>query len=137
VSELFRSLGDAGAALAQATMACAAGRPGTAWVVRHDQALIPLLITAAPEAARRLAGAVLGPILALPDRERDLLLSTLEAWLAHHGSPAAAGRRLHCHRNTVGYRMRRIAELTGRSLGCPADVAHLKLALDVVTVLAM
>jgi hypothetical protein len=137
VSEIFHSLDGVRAALAEASAARSAGRPGSTDVVRHDHALVPLLIAAAPAAARRLADAVLGRILALAERERDTLLTTLRAWLDNDGSPAAAARRLHCHRNTVGYRLHRVAELTDRDMGRPADVAQLHLALDVVDVLGM
>ncbi|QUQ64113.1 PucR family transcriptional regulator [Kutzneria sp. CA-103260] len=137
VSEVFHDLDHVRAALAEASIARSAGRPGSADVVRHDQALVPLLIASAPAAARRLANAVLGGILALERRERETLLTTLQAWLEQGGSPAAAAGLLHCHRNTVGYRLRRVAELTDRDLGRPADVARLHLALDIVDVLGM
>ncbi|EWM13647.1 CdaR family transcriptional regulator [Kutzneria sp. 744] len=137
VSEIFHDLDGARAALAEASVARSAGRPGSTDVVRHDQALVPLLIASAPAAARRLAGAVLGRILSLAHRERETLLTTLQAWLDNDGSPAAAAMLLHCHRNTVGYRLRRVAELTDRNLGRPADVTQLQLALDIVEVLGM
>ena len=137
VSEVFSSLDNVQAALAEATAARSAGRPGSTDVVRHDQALVPLLIASAPAEARRVADAVLGPILALPPRDCDTMLATLRAWLEHGGSPAAAARQLHCHRNTVGYRLRRVAQLTGRNLSRPAAVAQLQLALDIVEVLGM
>lgn len=137
VSEVFHSLDDVRAALAEASAARSAGRSGSTDVVRHDQALVPLLIAAAPDAARRLGDAVLGRVLSLGQRERETLLCTLRAWLDRGGSPAAAARQLHCHRNTVGYRLHRVAELTGRSLGSPADVAQLHLALEIVDVLGM
>ncbi|REH34874.1 PucR-like helix-turn-helix protein [Kutzneria buriramensis] len=137
VSEVFHNLDEVRTALAEASAARSAGRPGSTEVVRHDQALVPLLIAAAPDAARRLADAVLGRILSLARREHETLLSTLRAWLEQDGSPAAAARRLHCHRNTVGYRLHRVARLTGRNLGRPADVAQLHLALEIVDVLGM
>jgi DNA-binding PucR family transcriptional regulator len=137
VSDVFHSLDEVRAALAEASAARSAGRPGSTDVVRHDQALVPLLIAAAPGAARRLADAVLGRVLSLGRRERETLLSTLRAWFDQDGSPAAAAGRLHCHRNTVSYRLHRLAQLTGRNLGRPADVAQLRLALDIVDVLGM
>jgi DNA-binding PucR family transcriptional regulator len=41
-----------------------------------------------------------------------------------------AAAKLHVHRNTVHYRLRRVAELTGRSLAEPTGVAELHLALE-------
>ncbi|MFD1276768.1 helix-turn-helix domain-containing protein [Streptomyces kaempferi] len=34
-------------------------------------------------------------------------------WFANGGSTTRAAEHLHCHRNTVLYRLRRITELTG------------------------
>jgi DNA-binding PucR family transcriptional regulator len=46
----------------------------------------------------------------------------------------AAGQ-LYCHRNTVFNRIRRIEQLTGRSLARPLDIVELTLALDAVRLL--
>ena len=61
--------------------------------------------------------------------DAEPLLDTLEAWFAADGSPAQAGIMLHCHRNTIGYRLGRIAELTGRNVSRPTDAAELYVAL--------
>lgn len=87
------------------------------------------LIAAAPEAAISVARVVLGPLLLLPRDEQDTLFETLEMWLASHGSAAQSARRLFCHPNTVRYRLRRIAEQTGRSVEHPSDAAELSAAL--------
>ncbi|TFW19368.1 sugar diacid recognition domain-containing protein [Duganella callida] len=46
-------------------------------------------------------------------RHRGMLQRTLETWFAHDGHPAATAAALHIHRNTLDYRLRRIAEITG------------------------
>jgi DNA-binding PucR family transcriptional regulator len=61
-----------------------------------------------------------------------VLLDTLEAWFAADGSTAEAGRRLHCHRNTVLYRLGKVAELTGRSVSRPAQAAELYVGLRAI-----
>ncbi|MCP9953498.1 PucR family transcriptional regulator [Actinomadura madurae] len=61
---------------------------------------------------------------------RDALLATLETWLECEGSAARAADRLFCHRNTVLNRLRKIEQLTGRTLARPGDLVELVLALS-------
>ena len=68
-------------------------------------------------------------MLELRDEDRDLLISTLLAWLDADGSANAAGAALFCHPNTVRYRLRRIEEATGRSLSAPMQLAELVTAV--------
>ena len=83
------------------------------------------LIASDPEEGERLARDVLGAMLDLPGEDRDALLDTLEAYFENGGAAAPTSRALHCHPNTVRYRLRRIRELTGRSLGDPRSLAEL------------
>ena len=117
-------------ALAQAKLALRCGPAGTTTVTRYQDVPIPLLLVRQPDASRMLAEQVLGPILALPARERDNYLDTLAAWYECGGSTTSAATELHYHRNTVHYRLRRIQELTGRSLSAPTDIAQLYVALE-------
>src|SRR5256714_1289627 len=96
----------------------------------------PLLLGAgAPDASATVARAILGPILALPAAECDVLLGTLRAWFAEDGATSVAAEKLHVHRNTVRYRLRRVEELTGRSLTQPTGIAELHLALEAARIL--
>jgi DNA-binding PucR family transcriptional regulator len=52
------------------------------------------------------------------------------AAIGRQRATAAAAEKLHLHRNTVRYRLRRVEELTGRSLAEPTGVAELHLALE-------
>lgn len=93
-----------------------------------DERLPAALVAAEPELASRLRRVVLGPVLALPPEDRRVLLNTLGTWLTCQGSTTFAAQRLYCHRNTVSNRLRRLEQLTGRSLSDPAHVVELALA---------
>ncbi|MFI5618699.1 PucR family transcriptional regulator [Streptomyces sp. NPDC051567] len=112
------------AALALRT-APASGGPRTALL---DERLPQALVAGEPELAGRLRQVVLGPVLALPEEDRRVLLTTLGTWLACRGSTTYAAQRLYCHRNTVANRLRRLEQLTGRSLADPAQVVEVALA---------
>jgi purine catabolism regulator len=78
----------------------------------------------AVEAFRR---AVLGPLADRAGRGGELV-ATLRAYLAV-GSTGEVAARLGLHRNTVGYRLHRISELTGRDLANPEQRLLLQVAL--------
>jgi DNA-binding PucR family transcriptional regulator len=80
---------------------------------------------------------LVGPVLALPAAECDSILETLGVWFADEGATSIAAARMHLHRNTVRYRLRRLEELTGRSLTQPTGIAELYLALEAVRVLRL
>lgn len=97
-----------------------------------DERLPAALVAAQAELAGRLRQVVLGPVLALPAEDRRTLLTTLGTWLACRGSTTDAAQRLYCHRNTVSNRLRRLEQLTGRSLSDPRQVVELALAHSAV-----
>lgn len=55
------------------------------------------------------------------DKSSQLLRRTLDAWFANDGNVAATANALHIHRNTLDYRLHRIAEVTGLDLGRTED----------------
>ena len=64
------------------------------------------------------------------DRRRGTkLIETLRAYLSSGGSVADAAAILSVHRNTLSYRINRIAELSGRDLANPHDRLLLRVAL--------
>jgi PucR C-terminal helix-turn-helix domain/GGDEF-like domain len=130
VSAPYPRLDRTPAALRQARLAYATATPGSRELVRYERAPIAVLLASAPDAAMMVAESVLGPVLTLPPVERDVLLDTLREWFAAQGATSMAAAKLHVHRNTVHYRLRRVAELTGRSLAEPTGVAELHLALE-------
>jgi len=111
--------------LAQATVALQtlAGRTG---VVLFEECLPDALLLSAPEVAEHLVARWLGGLLSLPAAESEQLLATLEAWVASGGSAVATAAAVHCHRNTVANRLRRVGDLTGLELG---EIPPLGLAL--------
>jgi len=135
MSAPYSSLDRTPAALRQARLASATATPGSRELVRYEQVPIAVLLASAPEAATMLAQALLGPVLALPAVECDLLLSTLRAWFTEQGATSIAAAKLHVHRNTVRYRLKRLEDLTGRDLSQPTGIAELHLALEAVRIL--
>ena len=130
VSEVFESIVDTPHAVHQARLARDAATPGANVVMRFEESRVAALVAATPELAVGLARQVLGDVLEQPADEQALLLSTLRAWFDAGGSAGGAGRLLHCHPNTVRYRLGKLAQLTGRDLRAPIDAAHLYLALE-------
>ncbi|MFD3514967.1 PucR family transcriptional regulator [Streptomyces sp. NPDC058657] len=136
MSPVVAGLGDLGLALRLAetalrTWACASPDLSDApRIVRLDERLPTALVVGQPELAARLVAEVFGPLLELDPGDRAVLLETLEAWLVAEGSAGRAATRLYCHRNTVFNRLRRLEQLTSRSLSRPRDLTEMTLALD-------
>ncbi|MEU6574843.1 helix-turn-helix domain-containing protein [Streptomyces sp. NPDC046805] len=130
VSPSYRSLAETPRALHLARSALAEIPVGKADVRVFSSSPLAALIAYDPDEARRLAKEVLGPVLDLPPEDRDALLHTLHAFVDHAGSADRAGRVLHCHPNTVRYRLNRVRELTGRSLSDPRSLAELVTAAE-------
>jgi hypothetical protein len=103
--------------------------PGQSRVVSIDDRLPEALLSSSPEITRRLVDQSLGRLLDLPADEQDVLLDTLTAFLAADGSPTRAAEGLYCHRNTVMHRLRRIEQVTGRSVADPRSRLLWQLAL--------
>ncbi len=107
------------------------GAPGTA---QFDDSPLGMLVAADPAVAREVVQRVFGRLLALDAEDRSVLVATVEAWLSAGGSATAAGQALFCHPNTVRYRLRRVEELTGRSVDAPRAAAELTVALQALRV---
>lgn len=101
-------------------------------VVCLDGRVPTALVAGQPALSAHLARDVFGPLLARDPSDRALLVSTLDAWLECEGSAGRTAVRLCCHRNTVLNRLRRLEELTSRSLSRPRELVELLLALDAV-----
>jgi DNA-binding PucR family transcriptional regulator len=99
-------------------MALSGRAVGQTQVVLFDDAPLGIAAAAAPDAMERIRESVLGPVLALAQEERSLLLSTLAAWRDNGGSTDAVARQVFCHPNTVRLRLRRL-ESFGHGLNSP------------------
>jgi PucR family transcriptional regulator, purine catabolism regulatory protein len=80
--------------------------------------------------SRAAASRVLGRLMEYDDAHRAELVESLGVFLQENRSWQRAAARLHVHKQTLVYRMRRVEELTGRDLSDTADVAELWLALQ-------
>ncbi|MCU1646151.1 MAG: transcriptional regulator, Fis family protein [Nocardia sp.] len=134
ISPPYESLPETPQALHFARLALT-GLRGRTGVARFDDNPLAMLIAAAPVEAERMVRVQLGPLLRLPFEERRRLLETLENWYAAGGSAAATAGRMYLHANTVRYRLRRVEELTRRSLTDPATVTEFGTALQALAVL--
>jgi hypothetical protein len=105
---------------------------GRTQVVAVNDRLPEVLLAGSPELASLVIEESIGPLLAQPQHQADLLLETLMALIEHNASPTHAAEALYCHRNTVIYRMKQIQQLTGRSVHVPRDRLLLVLGLMAV-----
>jgi len=83
-----------------------------------------LLIALDPRHVHRFIQDTLAPLLDYPP-----LIDTLEAWLDAEGSRAAVADALFVHRNTVGYRLKRIQEILAADLQDPRVRLRLRTAI--------
>jgi hypothetical protein len=126
-SPVIHELGELRTAYEMAHMAASTlSGPGLATV---DDRLPEALLVNSPQLLGRLLPVAFGELLTVPQPHRRTLLRTLRALLGCNGSATQAARRLHCHRNTVLYRLQRIEELTSRRLSEPRDRLLLTLGL--------
>jgi PucR C-terminal helix-turn-helix domain/GGDEF-like domain len=100
-------------------------------VTVFDRDLLAVAAGSDPEVMRHVAGRILATLGQVPAGQRPVLLATLGAWLDNGGSASKAASVLFCHPNTVRHRMRRLEQLTGRSLSDPRGIAELGLAFEI------
>ncbi|MBV9788283.1 MAG: helix-turn-helix domain-containing protein [Chloroflexi bacterium] len=79
--------------------------------------------------------ATLGTLIEYDREHRSALIETLEAYFAVQGNLIQASERLHIHRNTLLYRLRRISQLNGINLECAEEMLALQVALKAHRVL--
>lgn len=129
---MYRQLDHTPQALRYAQVAMESLTPPAPAVRQLDDTPLTELVMNNRDTTRRAVNRVLGSLLSLPEDERTMLLTTARAWLRAHGSAAVTAQTLHCHQNTVRYRMHRLEEHLRGPLTDPRVVAELSLALDAV-----
>lgn len=117
----------------QATLAAESAPAADAPVMRFaDLAGQGLLQLLPGERARGFAEALLAPLIRHDGDGRAELVASLRVWLQHHGQWDPAAARLGVHRHTLRNRMRKVEQLTGRSLDAPGFRAELWFALHLL-----
>jgi len=113
------------AAEAQAALEAAAAWPSAPRPVDASDLLAERAVHGDDRAAHHLRRLVFAPL----NIAGSPLLKTLDAYLDHAGALEPAARSLFVHPNTMRYRLRRIAELTGRDPRDGRDRFALRVAL--------
>jgi len=99
--------------------------PGAPRPVQADELLPERSLSGDGHARRQLATEVYAPLTV----GEGVLLDTVSAYLDSGGSIEATARTMFIHANTVRYRLKRVAELTGYQPLNPRDAFTLRVAL--------
>ena len=104
-------------------------------VIRFDDDRDIGWLPAGAAAQREVVERILGTAMEYDRTHRTELVRSVEVWLAHDRSIGRAAPALHLHPNTLAYRLRRFAELTGRDVTKMSDLVDVWLALHVWRIL--
>jgi hypothetical protein len=102
-----------------------------AGLARTSDHLATVILLQDPDLARTLAQDRLRALADLPGAERERLLLTLGAWLAHQRHTPLISEQLHVHPQTVRYRLAKLRELLGDALETPDGRFEIELALRI------
>jgi sugar diacid utilization regulator len=131
ISPPFHDLAETSDALRFARLAVTGKPSPDSLITVFADTPIAIAAVSAPEVMTKIKSSVLRRINELPAAERTILFDTFQAWLQEGGSANDTATKIFCHPNTVRHRLRRIEELTDRSLSRPLDIAELCLAFEV------
>src|ERR1700742_736925 len=131
ISPTFHELAETSSALRFARLAVTGKPSAHSLVTVFDDTPLAVAAVSAPEVMAKIKSSVLGRLNELPPEERTILLDTFEGWVQAGGAANEAAGKVFSHPNTVRHRLRRIEELTNRSLSRPKDIAELCLAFEV------
>jgi purine catabolism regulator len=134
-ADLRRTFHEARCALEAQVLSGEAGDPdgngrGNLLATYRDLGSFQLLLALQDDDALRLfCDSILAPIEDGEGAYGGELMRSLEAFIECNGQWERAARQLYCHRHTLRYRIRRVEELTGRSLDSARDRIDFWLAL--------
>ena len=128
VSDRIRAADRLPEAAQQAYWALGAAEAENRRLVRYGDETA-LLLPRTPLEAQALVSRVLGPLLAHDAEHGTAYLRTLRVMLHRDRSWQLAADELHIHKQTLGYRLRRIEQLTGRGLTRTEHIAELWFAV--------
>ena len=131
ISPPFDDLAETSDALRFARLAVTGKPSADSLITAFDDTPLAVAAVSAPEVMGKIRSQVLRRLIELPTAESTILLDTFQAWLQEGGSANDTATKIFCHPNTVRHRLRRIEELTDRSLSRPLDIAELCLAFEV------
>jgi Purine catabolism regulatory protein-like family/PucR C-terminal helix-turn-helix domain len=97
---------------------------------------VGLLMPRSPAEAQALVERVLGPLLAYDAGHGARLVDTVRAFVRADGSWQRAAAGIHVHKQTLGYRLRKVEELTGRGFARTQHLAEWWFALQALDLLA-
>jgi PucR family transcriptional regulator, purine catabolism regulatory protein len=128
--ELRRGFHEARCALEARSLAVNGGTGASGLATYRDLGSFQLLLSLQDDEALRLfCDSILAPIEEGEGTYGGELMRSLEAFIECNGQWERAARQLYCHRHTLRYRIRRVEELTGRSLDSARDRIDFWLAL--------
>jgi purine catabolism regulator len=128
--ELRRGFHEARCALEARALAVNGSGPDSGIATYRDLGSFQLLLSLQDDDALRLfCDSILAPIEDSEGAYGGELMRSLEAFIECNGQWERAAKALFCHRHTLRYRIRRVEELTGRSLDSARDRIDFWLAL--------
>jgi DNA-binding PucR family transcriptional regulator len=121
---------DLGSASTSARAAVSGHRAASGWPdaprpVLSNELLPERALAGDGHARRHLVDDIYLPLV----QARGALTETVTAWLRTGASIEGTARVLFCHPNTVRYRLKQVAEVTGLTPGSPRDAFTLEIAL--------
>ncbi len=122
VSARTSAIAGIGDGLRQSRWALHAARAEGSTVAEYSSAS-PLFLPRTLSEAHFAARAVLGELIDYDAEAESSLVDTLDAYLTCNRSWSETAERLMIHRQTLGYRLKKIESLTGRSTKSSADIA--------------
>lgn len=129
ISAATSSLGRISDTVTEARWALQAARSSGGGLSEYSKTA-PMFLPRTVSDAQDAAHAVLGELVEYDQTHDSHLLETLEAFLTADRQWDVVAQELQIHRQTLGYRLRRIESLTGRNTRRSADIAMLWTALN-------